>query len=122
MDAQGRSLFLLSSLARCPLFLRDLLHFSPQATLLALYFNFAVGVVRTLCGLFPTEKAIFMAAMATELVEGAACIHCALADSPHPSILAKDKPLTAELIPGLPIVVVYFVAMLLSFPSKAKSS
>jgi hypothetical protein len=88
----------------------------PKAKLLALYFNTAVGVVRLLAGLNPTEPAIWKAAILTEIIECILTAHCALASSPNPAILAGDKPLMDELMPGCVITAVTAVWMMSTYP------
>ena len=89
----------------------------PKATVLALYFNTLAGVVRLLAGLRPQEEGLWIAAMLSEVIEIIVTMHCALATSPNDAlIVAGDKPLTDELIPGVVICGAAALWMLANYP------
>ena len=90
----------------------------PKATIEGMYLQTIFGVVRLLAGLRPKDESIWLAAMASMLVEFAVTVHCALALSPSAAIMAGDKPLMDELMPGSFMVLMPFVWMLATYPKK----
>lgn len=96
-------------------------HKVPKATLLGMYMQTIFGVVRGLAGLNPSEAGIWTAAMLSELIELVVTIHCALASTPDAAIVAGDKPLVEELVPGVVIVGLAALWMLATFPKTKKN-
>ena len=90
----------------------------PKATIEGMYLQTIFGVVRLLAGLRPKDESIWLAAMASMLIEFAVTVHCALALSPSAAIMAGDKPLMDELMPGSFMVLMPFVWMLATYPKK----
>lgn len=93
----------------------------PKATIEGMYLQTIFGVVRLLAGLHPTNPTIWLSAMASMLIEFAVSVHCALASSPNPAIIAGDKPLMDELMPGSFMVLMPFLWMLATYPKSKKA-
>ena len=96
-------------------------HKVPKATILGMYMQTIFGVVRGLAGLNPTETGLWTAAMLSEVIELMVTVHCALAGSPDAAIVAGDKPLVEELMPGVAIVGFTALWMLATFPKAKKA-
>ena len=80
-----------------------------------MYMQTIFGVVRGLAGLNPNERGLWTAAMLSEVIELIVTVHCALASSPNEAIVAGDKPLVEELMPGVAIVSFAALWMLATF-------